>query len=246
VRLRELEVALPGLPPELDGLRIVHLSDFHFGVPSPGVGATWRAAVWARERQPDLVALTGDLLTNPRGEPMLRRLVRVLPQPTFAVLGNHDLAISRDPQARRSDLRELEPATLLRDVGQLLELRGRKVWIAGADPLLILRGRPRLDPNELAQDADFSILLCHYPRVLEQLEPGRFDLVLSGHMHDGQITLPYPGGKVLLAHPSAPYTRGIYRNAAATMHVSAGLGTTFVPLRFAARPEATELTLRQG
>jgi predicted MPP superfamily phosphohydrolase len=244
--MRELEVALPGLPPELDGLRIVHLSDFHFGVPSPGVGATWQAAVWAREREPDLVALTGDLLTNPRGEPMLRRLVRVLPRPTFAVLGNHDLAISRDPQARRSDLQELEPATLLRDDGRLLELRGRKVWIAGSDPLLILRGRPRLDPNELSADADFSILLCHYPRVLEQLEPGRFDLVLSGHMHDGQITLPYPGGKLLLAHPSAPYRSGLYRNAAATMHVSAGLGTTFVPLRFAARPEATELTLRRS
>jgi predicted MPP superfamily phosphohydrolase len=215
-------------------------------VPSPGIGATWQAAVWAREREPDLVALTGDLLTNPRGEPMLRRLVRVLPRPTFAVLGNHDLAISRDPQARRSDLQELEPATLLRDEGRLLELRGRKVWIAGTDPFLILRGRLRLDPNELARDADFSILLCHYPRVLEQLEPGRFDLVLSGHMHDGQITLPYPGGKLPLAHPSAPYTRGVYRSAAATMHVSPGLGTTFVPLRFAARPEATELTLRQG
>jgi hypothetical protein len=250
VRLRELEVALPGLPPELEGLRIVHLSDFHFGVPSPGVGAAWEAAVWARERQPDLVAVTGDLLTHPRGEPMLRRLMRVLPGPAFAVLGNHDLAISRDPQARRSDLRELEPATLLRDEGRLLELRGRSIWIAGSDPLLILRGKARLDPNELAPSpgagADFSILLCHYPRVLEQLEPGRFDLVLSGHMHDGQITLPYPGGKVLLAHPTAPYRRGVYRSAAATMHVSAGLGTTFVPLRFAARPEATELTLRQG
>jgi uncharacterized protein len=215
-------------------------------VPSPGIGATWQAAVWAREREPDLVALTGDLLTNPRGEPMLRRLVRVLPRPTFAVLGNHDLAISRDPQARRSDLQELEPATLLRDEGRLVELRGRKVWIAGSDPFLILRGRSRLDPNGLAREADFSILLCHYPRVLEQLEPGRFDLVLSGHMHDGQITLPYPGGKVLLAHPTAPYTRGVYRSAAATMHVSPGLGTTFVPLRFAARPEATELTVRQG
>jgi predicted MPP superfamily phosphohydrolase len=246
VRLRELDIAVPGLPPELDGLRIVHLSDFHFGVPSPGVGAAWEGADWARERRPDLVAITGDLLTNPRGEPMLRRLVRVLPGPTFAVLGNHDLAISRDPQSRRSDLRDLEPATLLRDEGRLLELRGRSVWIAGSDPFLILRGRPRLDPNELAGNADFSILLCHYPRVLEQLEPGRFDLVLSGHMHDGQITLPYPGGKVLLAHPSAPYRRGVYRSAAATMHVSAGLGTTFVPLRFAARPEATELTLRQG
>jgi predicted MPP superfamily phosphohydrolase len=246
VRLRELELELPRLPQELDGLRIVHLSDFHLGVPSPGIGAVWQAVFWARGRRPDLVAITGDLLTHPRGEPMLRGVVRMLPLPTVAVLGNHDVALSRDPQARRSDLRELEPATLLRDDGRLLELRGRSVWIAGADPRLIVRGRPRLDPNALAREADFSILLCHYPRVLDGLEPGRFDLVLAGHMHDGQITLPYPGGKVLLAHPSARYTRGVYRNAAATMHVSAGLGTTFVPFRFAARPEATELVLRTG
>jgi predicted MPP superfamily phosphohydrolase len=244
VRLRELELELPGLPPELDGLRIAHLSDFHLGVPSPGVGAVWQAAEWARERKPDLVAISGDLLTHPRGEPMLRRLVRVLPRPVFAVLGNHDIALSRDPQARRSDLRELEPATLLRDDGRLLELRGRSVWIAGADPRLIARGRRRLDPNRLSRKADFSILLCHYPRVLDHLEPGRFDLVLAGHMHDGQIALPLPGGKVRFAHLTAPFNAGVYRSAAATMHVSAGLGTTFVPFRFAARPEATELVLR--
>jgi predicted MPP superfamily phosphohydrolase len=124
------------------------------------------------------------------------------------------------------------------------------VWIAGADPRLIVRGRARLDPNRLAAPsgaaADFSILLCHYPRVLDHLEPGRFDLVLAGHMHDGQIALPFPGGKVRFAHPTARFNAGVYRGDAATMHVSAGLGTTFVPFRFAARPEATELTLRQG
>jgi predicted MPP superfamily phosphohydrolase len=244
VRFRELELELPGLPPELDGLRIVHLSDFHFGVPSPGIGAVWQAAVWTRARKPDLVAVSGDLLTHPRGEPMLRQLVRVLPWPKYVVLGNHDIALSRDPQARRSDLRELESATLLRDDGRMLELRGRSVWIAGADPRLIVRGRPRLDPNALAREADFSILLCHYPRVLDFLEPGSFDLVLSGHMHDGQIALPFPGGKVRFAHPAARFNAGVYRSKAATMHVSAGLGTTFVPFRFAARPEATELTLR--
>jgi predicted MPP superfamily phosphohydrolase len=63
-------------------------------------------------------------------------------------------------------------------------------------------------------------------------------------MHDGQITLPYPGGKVRLAHPSARYASGVYESRAAIMHVSPGLGTTFVPFRFAARPEATELVLR--
>jgi uncharacterized protein len=229
---------------ELDGLRILHLSDFHLGVRSPGVAAVARAVAWAAERRPDLVAITGDLLTDPRGEPLLRELVGCLPQPTLAVLGNHDLAISRDPQAVRSDLRDLAPAILLRDAGTMLGLRGRDVWVAGTYPDMIVRGRRRRDPNSLSRDADLRILLCHYPRVLDQLEPGRFELVLSGHMHDGQITLPYPGGKVRFAHLSARYPRGVFRSDSAVMHVSPGLGTTFVPFRFGARPEATELLLR--
>ena len=244
VRLRELELELPGLPAELDGLRIAHLSDFHLGVPSRGVHAVERAVDWAAERRPDLVAITGDLLTHPRGEPLLRWLVERLPQPAFAVLGNHDVAISRDPQARASNLTELEPATLLRDDGVLLELRGKRVWIAGVHPRLIVRRKVRVDPNSLSREADLRILLSHFPRVLDRLEPGRFELVLAGHMHDGQITLPYPGGKVRFAHPRARYARGLYRSPAAVMHVSPGLGTTFVPFRFAARPEATELVLR--
>jgi predicted MPP superfamily phosphohydrolase len=246
VRFRALDLPVPALPAELDGVRIVHLSDFHLGVPSPGAGAVARAVLWAREREPDLVVITGDLLTHPRGEPMLRALVRLLPRPAYAVLGNHDLAISRDPQARRTDLRELEPATLLRDAGVELELRGRRVWLAGAHARLIVRNLPRVDPNSLARDADLRILLCHYPRVVDVLEPGRFDLVLTGHMHDGQIAVPYPGGKLRLAHLSARYASGVYRTHAGVMHVSPGLGTTFVPFRFAARPEATELVLRSA
>jgi uncharacterized protein len=244
VRYRALDVEVGRLPPELDGLRIIHLSDFHLGVRSPGTHAVAEAVDWAARRRPDLVVLTGDLLTHPRGEPLLRTLVARLPAPTFAILGNHDVAISRDPQARRSDLRELAPAELLRDDSRMLTLRGKSVFVAGADPRLIVRRRGKRDPNTLAQDADLRILLCHYPRVLDVLEPDRFDLVLAGHMHDGQITLPYPGGRLLLAHPHTAYASGIYRSRAAVMHVSPGLGTTFVPFRFAARPEATELVLR--
>jgi predicted MPP superfamily phosphohydrolase len=244
VRLRELEVEVPGLAPELDGLRIAHLSDFHLGVPSRGARAVERAVEWTVARGPELVCVTGDLLTHPRGEPRLRSLAARLPQPAFAVLGNHDIAISRDPQARASDLRELGRVRLLRDEGDLIQIRGRSVWIAGTHPQLIVRRRAKTDPNALSRDADFRILLCHFPRVLDQLEPRRFDLVLSGHMHDGQITVPYPGGKLRLAHPTARYASGIYRTPAGVMHVSPGLGTTFVPFRFAARPEATELVLR--
>ena len=243
-RLRELQLEVPGLPPELDGLRIAHLSDFHLGVPSRGLRAVERGVDWAAKRRPDLVCITGDLLTHPRGEPRLRSLVERLPRPTFAVLGNHDYAIARDPQAKASNLRELEPARLLFDEGELLDLRGRSVWVAGVDPRLILRRGAKTDPNSLSREADFRILLCHFPRVFDRLEPGRFELVLSGHLQDGQITVPYPGGKVRLAHPTARYATGVYRSEASVMHVSPGLGTTFVPFRFAARPEATELVLR--
>jgi predicted MPP superfamily phosphohydrolase len=243
-RLRELELEVPGLPQELDGLRVVHLSDFHLGVPSLGVRAVERGVDWAAERQPDLVAITGDLLTHPRGEPRLRALVERLPQPTFAVLGNHDLAIARDPMAKKSNLQELRPARLLKDEGELLELRGTHVWIAGTDPRAVFRRKEKTDPNALSREAGFRILLSHFPRVFDRLEPGSFDLVLAGHMHDGQITIPYPGGKVRLAHPTARYATGVYRSRAGVMHVSPGLGTTFVPFRFAARPEATELVLR--
>jgi len=235
---------VPQLPQELDGLRVAHLSDFHLGVPSPGVGSVAQAVVWTKRRRPDLVAITGDLLTHPRGERLLRAFVEMLPQPVVAVLGNHDIALSRDPQAVRSDLTELGPATLLRDEGTMLELRGKRVWIAGVHPRLIVRGRTKTNPNSLSREADFRILLCHYPRVLDRLEPGRFELVLAGHMHDGQIALPYPGGKLRFAHLTARYPAGVYHGKAATMHVSPGLGTTFVPFRFGARPEATELHLR--
>jgi uncharacterized protein len=249
VRLRELSLELPGLPAELEGVRIVHLSDFHLGPPSRGTKAVERAVAWAVERRPDLVVITGDLLTHPRGEPRLRRLVEQLDVPTVAVLGNHDVAISRDPQARRSNLRDLGSALLLRDEGRVLELRGRRVWIAGTHPRLVVRRLRRIDPNSLVPppdvgEVDLRILLCHFPLVLDYLEPCAFDLVLAGHMHDGQICLPYPGGKIRLAHPRSHYNAGIYRSRQATLHVSPGLGTTFVPFRFAARPEATELRLR--
>ena len=69
------------------------------------------------------------------------------------------------------------------------------------------------------------------------------DLVLTGHMHDGQITVPLPRDKVRLAHPRAPFAAGMYTRDGIQMHVSPGLGTTFVPFRFYARPEATELVL---
>jgi uncharacterized protein len=245
VRLGTRDVAIPGLPPELDGLRIAHLSDFHLGVPGRTTHAVETAVAWVERLQPDLTLLTGDLLTRTSGEEKLREVLPRLPG-AYAILGNHDLAISRDPFVERTFLRDLSPVRLLSDEGVTVDVRGRRVYIAGADPRSKwVSSRPQ--PPDLAvsrDDADLRILLIHYPELVDTLPADAFDLVVAGHMHDGQICVPYPGGKLRLAHVHARYTHGLYRTPAGAMHVSAGLGTTFVPFRFFARPEATELVLR--
>jgi uncharacterized protein len=231
---------VPGLAPELDGVRVAHLSDFHLGIPSRGALAVERAVDWVAARRPDLVCVTGDLLSRPRGEPQLLELLERLEHP-YVVLGNHDLAVSRDPFSRPAVLTHLEHGTLLRDSSALVELRAHRVELAGVDP------RSWIDKRRSNFDdpgADLRLLLCHFPEALHRVPPGRWDVILAGHLHAGQIVLPYGFGKVLLAHPRAPYTDGIYRRGATVMHVSPGLGTTFVPFRFFARPEATELVLR--
>jgi predicted MPP superfamily phosphohydrolase len=93
------------------------------------------------------------------------------------------------------------------------------------------------------QSADLRILLCHFPGIAGHLA-GSFHLVLAGHYHAGQIVVPYPGGKLRLAHLRARDVDGLHEYGGTTLHVSPGLGTTFVPFRLFARPEVTELVVR--
>jgi len=244
VRLRTLEVRLPGLPSELEGLRIAHLSDFHLGFPSRGERAVHRAVRWTAARKPDLTLITGDLLSRPSAEARLRGLLQLLPS-SYAVLGNHDFAISRDPFSKPSALADLGSTTLLEDDARTVELRGRRVQVVGIDPRSYRRGTAR--PDQLADpDADLRILLCHYPSVIDKLPAGVFDLVLAGHLHGGQVSIPYGRGKLRLSHLRWTYAEGLYRRPGGVLHVSTGLGTTFVPFRLFARPEATELVLQSG
>jgi uncharacterized protein len=240
VRLRVLEVPIPGLPSELEGLRIAHLSDFHLGVPSRGLHAARRGVAWVASRQPDLVCITGDLLTRAGGQAELDRLLEQLPHP-YIVLGNHDFALSRDPFSRPVEIVELTHGTLLADSEALIDIRGCSVELVGVDPRTFLARRPFAFPDS---QADFRLLLCHFPAALYRVEPDRFQLALAGHLHAGQIVIPYGFGRLLLAHPRARHSQGLFVRGGTTLHVSPGLGTSFVPFRFFARPEATELVLR--
>src|SRR3954447_6201690 len=126
VRLETLACPVPGPPPELEGLRIAHLPHLHLGFPSRGSAAIERAVDWVEARQPDLTLISGDLLSRRAGEERLRGLLARLPR-CFAVLGNHDFALTRDPFSHPIELYDLEPATLLADDSRTLELRGKKV-----------------------------------------------------------------------------------------------------------------------
>jgi len=244
VRLRTLDVSLPRLPLKLEGMRVAHLSDFHLGLPSRGARAVERGVEWVEERRPELVFVTGDLVSRPRGEQALRASLERLGG-AFLVLGNHDVEHSRDPFSRAAGPTDLAPARLLVDESETVDVRGQRVQIVGVDPRAYRQRASK--PWELADEsAQLRILLCHFPYVLDFLPPGAFDLVLAGHMHDGQISLPLPRDKLRFAHPHARFTAGVYERPGMWMHVSPGLGTTFVPFRFYARPEATELVLQRG
>ena len=206
--------------------------------------AVERAVDWVEERQPDLTLISGDLLSRRSGEPELRSLLARMPS-CFAVLGNHDFALTRDPFSHPADVVDLEPATLLTDDARTIELRGKRVQIVGVDPRSYRRRLSR--PEALVDpEADLRILLCHFPEVIDRIPAGAFDLVLAGHLHGGQICVPWPGGRLRLAHIRWTYIRGLYSRPSGTLHLSAGLGTTFVPFRFLARPEATELILESA
>jgi len=247
VRRRVVEVRVVGLPAELDGIRIAHLSDLHLGVPSRGRRAVRDAVEWVVERRPDLVCVTGDLVSRRSGVPELAERLRQLDR-CYVVLGNHDFADSRDPFSQRVDPGELAGipgVTLLSDESVERTVAGRRVQIVGVDPRTYARREAR-PADAIDETADLRILLCHFPGIARRLPGGAFHLILAGHLHAGQIVVPYPGGKLRLAHLRARDVEGVYEYGSTTLHVSPGLGTTFVPFRVFARPEVTEVVVRSA
>jgi uncharacterized protein len=248
VETLEVDVLVPGLHEDLRGFRILHLSDFHLGTLSLNGRALRKAVDWGREQHPDLVAVTGDLVSRPRGAPDLRRALTAFAAPcgVHVVLGNHDLGISRDPFNLPGDPAEVEStgAVLYSGSASALEVGSARLQVVGVDPVSFRR---RVRPGALVDpEADLRILLCHFPDVVRWLEPGDFHLTLAGHLHGGQICIPTPRGKLRLEHLRAPHWEGLHQTAAGQLYVSRGLGTSFVPFRFFARPEVTLLQLERA
>jgi uncharacterized protein len=243
--VRRLDVSLERWPAALDGLRIAVLSDLHTGAPHVDERRVARIVAKVNAQRPDLVALVGDYAdpTVPLGEPVAPEAVAgelsalYAPLGVFAVLGNHDWYHHGERMPRA--LREAGIEVLENDA-VAVEHHGEVVWVAG---LADMRERDADVDVALAMvpDRQALIALTHDPDMFPSLR-GRADVVLAGHTHGGQVGLPLV--RRAAAPTSGGYIGGEVREAGGYMYVSRGIGTTGLPIRFAAPPEIAVLRLR--
>ncbi len=239
--VERLEVPLANLPPELDGLRLVQLSDLHLGTL---LNHSW---LEARLRQvealrPDVIVITGDLVDgNARHVEELVPLLQRLRAPlgVLAVTGNHEFYAGLD---RSVEVLRSAGYRVLRD--EHVEVAPGLV-VAGVDDLTARRqfGLPHrvLERALHRRPAGACVLLSHTPWLVKEANQLGVQLMLSGHTHAGQI---WPFG--YLVRLSYPYLAGLFPVGGMTLYVSRGTGTWGPRLRLWERGEITLLTLRRA
>jgi uncharacterized protein len=239
-RVEKVAVRVPGLHRDLEGLRIVQISDLHVGR-SIRRGYVERTVERARSLAPELVALTGDMVDGP----VERLAAHVAPLAAltegghaFFVLGNHDCYSGAD--AWIAHWREMGARVLLNEHAVLR--KGAATLVVGGvvDPAYRVR-RPEIS-LEHAPSADFRLLLAHNPKLAPLGAGAGFDLQLSGHTHGGQF-FPWTLA-VRLVH--APHVAGLSREGSMWVYVSAGTGSWGPPVRFGTSPEITLVTLERA
>lgn len=234
------EIYVRRLPKALDGFRIVHLSDFHYG-PLVDPRHLERAIEIANDLKPDLIALTGDYISQERtyAAPCAELVGKLrADHGVFAVLGNHDHWTDAKLIA---DLFRAEDIRMLINEGLRVDVAGESFWLAGVDDTMV--GLEDL-PLALAgsRDGEFKLLLAHNPIILRRAARADVDLVLSGHTHGGQVTLRPENNRS--GRPRRRILRGLGRRANTQIYVTRGLGMVVLPIRYGCPPEVSVLELR--
>ncbi len=235
------QIHLRRLPRELDGFRIVQLSDIHHS-PFTSREQIERAVETANSLQPDIVALTGDYVSKERAyaAPCAELLSGLRARHgVYAVLGNHD---HWTDAALITDLFRAEGiTTVLVNQGMRFENNGAAFWLAGVDDTMV--GLEDL-PLALAgsSDNEFKLLLAHNPIILRRAARAGVDLVLSGHTHGGQVRLR--SERNTAGRPRRRLLKGLARQGETQIYITRGLGTVVLPVRFGCPPEVSLLELR--
>ena len=234
-RIERVDIAVAGLHPDLEGFRIVQISDLHVG---PNIGRRYvqRVVDLSRSLSADLYVLTGDIVDGP--VPRLAPDVAPLAElarggNAFFILGNHDCYAGAE--AWIAHFREMRMTVLLNE-HDIVRKGAARLLIGGVVDPAYGRLRPEISIRE---PADFRLLLAHNPRLAPLGAKAGFDLQLSGHTHAGQF-FPWTLA-VRLVH--APHVAGLSQEGAMQVYVSAGTGTWGPPVRFGTNPELTLVRL---
>jgi predicted MPP superfamily phosphohydrolase len=236
LKVKKVQIALEKWPAALQGYRIVQITDIHLG---PTIGRDFLEEVVRQVNalQPDLVAITGDLVDNSlaqirdQAEPLMNLQAK---DGIYFVTGNHEYYIS--------DVDEW--LAWLTSIG-IRPLRNERVAIqggfdlAGTDDFMARGPGHRQDIPKALKGRDTSrpvILMAHQPRSFYEAAGSGVDLQLSGHTHGGQI---YPFNYVVGLFQ--PYIRGLYREGSSQLYVSCGTGYWGPPMRLGAPAEITNI-----
>jgi hypothetical protein len=241
-QVSEVHIPVPNLAKDLDGLKIVQLSDIHLS-PFLSERELARAIDMANETRAQIALVTGDLITR-RGDPLdacLGQLARLRADAgVFGCLGNHEIYTESEDyvtvQGRRLGIE------FLRQEARGLRFSGAAINIAGVD---YQRKRyPYLKGAEkLVAPGTLNILLSHNPDVFPVAARQGFDVTIAGHTHGGQVDFELLHQHMNVARYFTPYVRGLYREGKSFVYVSSGLGTIGVPVRIGAPPEISLVRL---
>jgi predicted MPP superfamily phosphohydrolase len=238
LRVREFRIPIAGLPPELEGFSIAHISDLHSGL-FCGPKRLKIISDSANDLKADLVAVTGDIINDEMGElpDALAAIQRIeSPHGIYLCEGNHDVIPGYGRVAEACAKNNLP---MLFNSTQIVPVRGRRLLLGGLPWLgRGFKKRPelvsRLYPDR--QEGDVRILLAHHPHLFDVADSA--DLVLAGHTHGGQIMF----GPVGLGSLFFRYWSGLYSRRNTTLIVSNGCGDWF-PCRIGAPAEIGLLRL---
>lgn len=244
--VKELDVPMPGLSADLDGLRILQISDIHLS-PFLSEKELARMIDATLGLHPHVAFITGDLISS-RGDPLdacIRQLARVKADAgVFGCLGNHEhyAGVERETTVRSARF----GIRFLRSQMAALRFGNSVLNVAGIDyqpsyrNKRYLRGAPGL-----AMPGAMNLLLSHNPDVFPLAARQGYDLVLAGHTHGGQVNIEIFGESVNPARFYTPYVYGLYCQDRSVQYVTRGIGTIGVPVRLGAPPEVALLRLRK-
>lgn len=246
-RVREIDVPVPGLPDDLDGLRLLQLSDIHLSA-FLTESELARVIDASNELRPHLAVVTGDLISS-RHDPLEACVLQIArlkaDAGVFGCLGNHEVYVKAE--ARTAELGARAGVRFLRQQAQQLRFGNSVLNLAGVDfQSHSQKDRYLEGAGRLIVPGAMNVLLSHSPDVFPVAAHQGYNLLLAGHTHGGQVNVEILDQSITPARFFTPYVYGLYRSGAAAAYVTRGIGTIGIPARIGAPPEISVLRLRKA